>query len=184
MDAGRTGEAAGRPDLRALVERAPDIVYRYRLHPTLGFDYVSAAATRIHGRTPEEHYGDPELPFKMVHPDDRAVLEERARSGPLPATAVLGGLRIDLADQSVFVKGRPARLSPAEFRLLAILTERPGVVVPREELIRGLRAGSQAGNGHACEAAVSTLRAKIERTPHLPERIVTVRGRGYKFVAV
>jgi PAS domain S-box-containing protein len=60
---------------RLLAENAKDIVYRYRLKPTPGFEYVSPSATTITGYTPEEHYADPELGLKLVHPDDRHVLE-------------------------------------------------------------------------------------------------------------
>jgi PAS domain S-box-containing protein len=57
---------------RRLAENAQDIVYRYRLAPTPGFEYVSPASTRITGYTPEEYYADPDLESGMVHPDDRA----------------------------------------------------------------------------------------------------------------
>ncbi|MBC7220806.1 MEDS domain-containing protein [Candidatus Bipolaricaulota bacterium] len=60
---------------RRLAENAPDLIYRYRLKPSPGFEYVSPSATRITGYTPEEHYADPELGLKLVHPDDRPVLE-------------------------------------------------------------------------------------------------------------
>ncbi len=60
---------------RRLAEHAPDIIYRYRLGPEPGFEYVSPAATRVTGYTPEEHYADPDLGVKIVHPEDRPVLE-------------------------------------------------------------------------------------------------------------
>jgi len=54
---------------RLLAENARDIVYRYALIPSPHFEYVSPSATVINGYTPEEHYGDPELFFKIVHPE-------------------------------------------------------------------------------------------------------------------
>ncbi|HEU68776.1 MAG TPA: PAS domain S-box protein [Candidatus Acetothermia bacterium] len=60
---------------RRLAENAPDIIYRYRTKPTLGFEYVSPAATHIVGYTPEEHYADPELGVRIVHPEDRPMVE-------------------------------------------------------------------------------------------------------------
>ncbi len=66
---------------RRLGENAWDIIYRYRLQPSRGFEYVNPAATRITGYTPEEHYADPDLGFKLVHPDDRPVLESLTREG-------------------------------------------------------------------------------------------------------
>jgi len=61
---------------RLLAENAQDLIYRYLLKPTSGFEYVSPSATAITGYTPEEHYADPELHFKIVHPDDRHLVDE------------------------------------------------------------------------------------------------------------
>ncbi len=60
---------------RLLAENARDVIYRYRLHPVRAFEYVSPSVTVLTGYTPEEHYADPELGLKIVHPDDRAALE-------------------------------------------------------------------------------------------------------------
>jgi PAS domain S-box-containing protein len=65
---------------RLLAENAQDLIYRYRLKPTSGFEYVSLSATSIIGYTPEEHYADPELRSKIVHPDDRHLIDEALRS--------------------------------------------------------------------------------------------------------
>lgn len=220
-------------DVRELAERAADIIYRYRLVPSPGFEYVSAAATRVTGYTPEEHYADPELGFKLVHPDDRALLAELTRAGPTDAPLILrwrrkdgttiwteqrntpvyddtgrlvaiegiarqiadptrspgetvrllDGVRVDLLDQKVYVDGRPVDLTPTEFRLLAFLTARAGEVCSREQIMRHLWRSPHAGSGHACETYVSSLRRKLERDPRFPERIQTVRGRGYVFAA-
>jgi two-component system response regulator RegX3 len=41
---------------------------------------------------------------------------------------------------------------------------------------------SHVGDEHACEVHISNLRRKIERDPAAPERLLTVRGFGYKLV--
>src|ERR671910_687142 len=61
---------------RLLAENAQDLIYRYRFKPIPGFEYVSPSATAIIGYTPEEHYADPELRFKIVHPDDMHLIDE------------------------------------------------------------------------------------------------------------
>jgi PAS domain S-box-containing protein/putative nucleotidyltransferase with HDIG domain len=73
---------------RRLAENAPDIIYRYRMSPPVGYIYVSPAVTAITGYTPEEHYADPDLLINLIHPDDRYLLE-RARLGRYPADAPL-----------------------------------------------------------------------------------------------
>ena len=65
---------------RLLAENAQDLIYRYHLKPTPGYEYVSPSATAMIGYTPEEHYADPELHFKVVHPDDRHLIDEAFRS--------------------------------------------------------------------------------------------------------
>jgi DNA-binding winged helix-turn-helix (wHTH) protein len=62
------------PSERALLESVPDLIYRYRLRPTPGFEYVSPSSTAMIGYTPEDHYADPELGRRIVHPDDMPIL--------------------------------------------------------------------------------------------------------------
>jgi len=61
--------------LSVLVDRTGDIFYRYSFDPQRRFDYVSPAAYAITGYTPAEHYADPDLGLKIVHPEDRDRLE-------------------------------------------------------------------------------------------------------------
>jgi hypothetical protein len=63
-------------DEQGLLDSLPDLVYRYRLVPTPGFEYVSPSSTAVVGYTPEEHYADPELGQRIVHPDDLPLLLE------------------------------------------------------------------------------------------------------------
>jgi PAS domain S-box-containing protein len=59
-----------------LAEQARCVVYRYRLAPARGFEYVSPSATWLTGYSPEEHYADPDLAYKLVHPDDHHTLQQ------------------------------------------------------------------------------------------------------------
>jgi Transcriptional regulatory protein, C terminal/PAS fold len=70
----------GGDELAALLERVPDIVWRYRFVPAPGFEYVSPSAFALTGFTPQEHYADPDLGRRIVHPDDAALLEEVIQS--------------------------------------------------------------------------------------------------------
>jgi PAS domain S-box-containing protein len=60
---------------RRLTENALDLIYRYRLLPTPGFEYVSPAATALTGYTPEDFYADPDLGYKLVYPEDHGLIE-------------------------------------------------------------------------------------------------------------
>jgi PAS domain S-box-containing protein len=66
-------ESAAR--FRRLAENALDMIYRYRLLPAPGFEYVSPAATAISGYTPDDFYADPDLGYKLVHPEEYELIE-------------------------------------------------------------------------------------------------------------
>ncbi len=65
---------------RRLAENAQDLIYRYRLYPDPVFEYVSPSATAMTGYTPEDHYADPLLGIKLVHPDDLHLVSDLAMS--------------------------------------------------------------------------------------------------------
>lgn len=74
---------------RRLAENAADLIYRYELLPERRFSYVSPAAIRIVGYSPEEYYADPDLGLKIVHPDDRSLLEDVTASQDFSLPAVM-----------------------------------------------------------------------------------------------
>jgi PAS domain S-box-containing protein len=54
-----------------IAENAPDLIYRYRLRPDRGFEYVSPAAERITGYPVEWFYRtDPFSSYCLLHPED------------------------------------------------------------------------------------------------------------------
>src|SRR5262249_15934998 len=114
----------------------------------------------------------------------RAILRRRAldRASTRPAGRRLGGLQIALGRHEVLVDGERVHLTLSEFKVLSLLAEQPESVVSRRELMQHLWASEHVGDEHACEVHISNLRRKIERDPTQPERLVTVRGSGYKLV--
>jgi two-component system response regulator RegX3 len=113
----------------------------------------------------------------------RAILRRRELDGRA-AVRRLGGLHLDLVRHEVTVDGVPVRLTLSEFKVLSLLAEQPERVISRRELMQHLWASEHVGDEHACEVHVSNLRRKIERDPTRPQRLVTVRGRGYKLIPV
>jgi two-component system, OmpR family, response regulator RegX3 len=96
----------------------------------------------------------------------------------------VGGLQLDVARHSASVDGKAVLLTRSEFRLLALLASAPGTPLTREQLIRHLWESDFVGDRRAIDVHVSNLRRKIEPDPRKPKRLVTVRGVGYKLVAV
>src|SRR5439155_1099459 len=62
-----------------LAANAPDLIFRIEVAPTARFEYLSPAATRFFGYSPEEIYADADLVLSQIHPDDRQRLEDRLR---------------------------------------------------------------------------------------------------------
>jgi DNA-binding response OmpR family regulator len=112
----------------------------------------------------------------------RAILRRRAldRTESPVRVIQLGGLAIDPISHEVRVDDRAVQLTPSEFRLLSILAEEPERALSRADILRRLWQTEYVGDERACDSHIVNLRRKIERDAAHPERIVTVRGVGYK----
>ena len=126
-------------------------------------------------------------PFSMAELVSRvrALLRRRELDRAAAGAAVrqLGGLRLDLARHQVWVDGNAVQLTPSEFKVLALLAEEPEARLhAAAQIMEHLWQSVFVGDERACDVHVSSLRRKIERDPAQPERIVTVRGVGYKLV--
>ena len=96
----------------------------------------------------------------------------------------VGTLELDPRRHQVSLDGEPKRLTPSEFKLLLLLAEQPERVFSRREIMQHLWDSEFVGDQRACDIHISNLRQKLEEDPANPERIVTVRGVGYKLAAV
>ncbi len=92
----------------------------------------------------------------------------------------IGGLEIDIARHKAFLGGTALELSPKEFDLLAFLAKNKGFVFSREQLLDKVWGYDYAGDTRTVDVHIRWLRQKIESNPKKPERLVTVRGTGYK----
>lgn len=93
-------------------------------------------------------------------------------------------IRIDPSSRSVWVAGQELDppLSPAQYRLLALLYERAGQVVSREEVVHAVW-GEDAVEGvteQAIDALTRRLRERIAALDPDHEYVITVRGHGYR----
>lgn len=102
---------------------------------------------------------------------------------PSPTTTLVAGdLTIDPARHTVICNGKPVNLSPLEFRLLYILAQETQRVISTEELLRHVWGEQYIGETQIVYVYMRSLREKLEENPQLPQRILTVRGVGYRFV--
>jgi two-component system OmpR family response regulator len=118
----------------------------------------------------------------------RAVLRRATAAGTaigkrVPMLAFAGWQLDCLLRELKDPRGTRIVLTAAEFDLLQVLCERSGRVLTREQLL-DLTQGRGAGSlGRSIDVLISRLRRKIERDPHEPEIIKTVRSGGYLLAA-
>lgn len=113
----------------------------------------------------------------------RILRDEVSSELPLPASGPLrfGNLEIDLNRCEVTLDGEQIQLKPKEFELLASLAQRKGQVLSREQLMKAVWGWEYTGQSRTVDVHIRWLREKIEADPGNPQRIVTVRGMGYRF---
>jgi DNA-binding response OmpR family regulator len=93
-----------------------------------------------------------------------------------------GDLHIDVAAHRAFLSQRELELSPREFDLLHTLARSAGKVVTTDELLGQVWGAEFVGQPQVVYVHIRWLREKIETDPDRPQRILTVRGVGYRFV--
>lgn len=106
----------------------------------------------------------------------RAVL----RRLEVPARAIdRGRLQLDLARRQVVLDGVALELTTADFELLAVLADAPGVVLSRDDLSLALRGFPWDGLDRSIDLRVSRLRRRLGDDGTM---IKSVRGSGYLLV--
>jgi two-component system response regulator RegX3 len=96
----------------------------------------------------------------------------------------VGDVRLDAARHEVAVRGERVALPLKEFELLELLLANAGRVLTRDVLIDRVWGPNYYGDTKTLDVHVKRLRAKVEDDPGHPERIVTVRGVGYRYETV
>lgn len=100
-------------------------------------------------------------------------------------TLVANDLTLDVSRHEVRIgdngNAREVKLSLKEFELLRVLLTQKGRAVPRETLLERVWGDDFYGDERTLDVHIRWLREKLEDTPSQPQRILTVRGVGYKF---
>ena len=100
-----------------------------------------------------------------------------------PLNLRFGVFNVDLRAGELTRLGKRVRLQEQPFQLLAMLLERPGVLVTREELHLKLWPETTVDFDHGLNKAISKIREALGDSAENPRFIETVARRGYKFLA-
>ncbi len=111
----------------------------------------------------------------------KALLRRTDSGRGKESVLVSGDLAIFLKEHRAVFSGRELHLPLKEFRLLTALVSRRGEVCTRVELLDMVWGEDVVVDPRNVDVHIRWLREKLETNPSQPERILTVRGIGYKF---
>jgi DNA-binding response OmpR family regulator len=120
-------------------------------------------------------------PFSIRELLARARAFLRRRQSTVPELVQFGDCQLDGPGHKVFRRGREVVLTVKEFRLLEFFASRPGRALTRDQILDAVWGSEMMVNDRSVDRCVTTLRAKIERDPHHPVHIQTIRDVGYRF---
>jgi len=90
-------------------------------------------------------------------------------------------LTVDVAERKIMVNGKRVKLTPREFRLLALLIENAGRILTHKQILEKVWGWEYIDDLDYVRIYISHLRQKIEPDPTLPKYILTEPGVGYHF---
>jgi DNA-binding response OmpR family regulator len=113
----------------------------------------------------------------------KAVLRRTSgASQPEKTRLTVGDLEIDPESHTASCDGVALDLSPREFDLLYTLASQPEKVVATQDLLTQVWGAEFIGQPQVVYVHIRWLREKLEADPNNPQRILTVRGVGYKLI--
>jgi len=111
-----------------------------------------------------------------------ALLRRSNSNSPVPEIFHFGDLEIDFKKYQARKNGKPIYLTPREFEILSFLLERKGEGVSRDDLLNHVWGYESFPFTRTIDAHIATLRIKIEDKTDKPVLIITIHGKGYKFL--
>lgn len=121
-------------------------------------------------------FGVPELMARI-----RVALRHAALSaGDAEPVFVSDELKVDLVKREVFLSDKEIKLTPIEFKLLALLVKHAGKVVTQGQILKEVWGPGHDDQSHYLRVFVHQLRQKLEPAPAKPKFLITEAGVGYR----
>jgi DNA-binding winged helix-turn-helix (wHTH) protein len=106
-----------------------------------------------------------------------------AEAVPFPRMVRFGTFEVDLQTGELRKAGQKLKFSGQPFQVLAILLERPGEVVTREELQKRLWPDTFVDVDHNLNTAINKIREVLGDAAENPRFVETLPRKGYRFIA-
>jgi len=101
---------------------------------------------------------------------------------PGESTFTLRHLRVDLGRRRVWLGDVEVRLTPIEYRLLAVLVRHAGKVLTHRQLLQEVWGPGQVEQTHYLRVYMANLRRKLEADSARPQLLRTEPGVGYRLL--
>ena len=111
----------------------------------------------------------------------REEADTNNQEGFQPKLMTFGNLVIDMTRREVRLNGQVVPCKPKEYELLTFMGQHKGRVLTRELILERVWGWGFVGDSRTVDVHIRWLREKIEEVPDKPQRIITVRGAGYRF---
>jgi DNA-binding response OmpR family regulator len=116
----------------------------------------------------------------------RSLLSRRGRRSPPDDTHELfrfGSNTVNFNTWEAQHGEKPVRLTNLEMKLLKYLVDHEGSVISRRELLERVWGMAHANATRTVDTFIFNLRKSFEDDPSTPVHFLSVRGRGYRFIA-
>ncbi|MCL1940195.1 MAG: response regulator [Desulfovibrionaceae bacterium] len=117
----------------------------------------------------------------------RAPTEKEARKEPVPdkpaGLITTGSVTLDCTCQTLKIRDREKALSTAEFAIIRVFMEHAGEVLSRDDIINLAFGNDYHVNDRSIDVHITRLRKLLRSLGDDGVRILTVWGRGYRWIA-
>lgn len=95
----------------------------------------------------------------------------------------IGGIKVNMKEAIVLIDGNSVAMPSKEYELLCFFMKHPNQVFSTAHLHKAVWGEQGIGYENTVVVHIRRLRKKIEVDPSLPEKLINIRGLGYKFVS-
>lgn len=99
-----------------------------------------------------------------------------------PDLTTVGDFSLDYRDRILYKNGSPIELTQIEFQLLDYLFKNPDVTLSRSDILNKVWGDGYFVDDKVVVVNIHRLRNKVEDEPTQPKHLITIWGRGYKWI--
>lgn len=99
-----------------------------------------------------------------------------------PDLTTVGDFSLDYRDRILYKNGSPIELTQIEFQLLDYLFKNPDVTLSRSDILNKVWGDGYFVDDKVVDVNIHRLRNKLEDEPTQPKHLITIWGRGYKWI--